>query len=53
MLAVLAALRQRHACEQAELILQAAWDPAIASKAKKGEFATCFAHCGLLQTAIN
>jgi hypothetical protein len=45
--------RQRHAFEQAALILQAAWDPAIASKAKKGAFATGFAHCGLLPTAIH
>ena len=45
--------RQLHACEQAELILQAALDPAIASRAKKGEFVTCFDHFDLLQTAIN
>jgi transposase-like protein len=45
--------RQRNACEQAELILQAALDPAIASRAKKGEFVTCFDHFELLQTAIN
>jgi transposase-like protein len=36
--------RQRNACEQAELILQAALDPTIASRAKKGEFVTCFDH---------
>jgi len=45
--------RQRNACEQAELILQAALDPAIAGRAKKGEFVTCFDHFHLLQTAIN
>ena len=36
--------RQRNAFEQAELILQAALDPAKASRAKKGEFVTCFDH---------
>src|SRR5256714_10667913 len=36
--------RQLNAFEQAELILQAALDPAIARKAKKGEFVTCFDH---------
>jgi hypothetical protein len=41
------------ACEQAELILQAALDPARARRAKKGEFVTCFDHFDLLQTAIN
>jgi hypothetical protein len=45
--------RQLNACEQAELILQAALDPAIASRAKKGEFVKCFDHFDLLQTAIN
>src|SRR5438128_11197510 len=45
--------RQHNACEQAELILQAALDPAIASRAKKGEFVRCFDHFDLLQTAIN
>jgi transposase-like protein len=45
--------RQRNAFEQAELILQAALDPIIASRAKKGEFVTCFDHFDLLQTAIN
>jgi transposase-like protein len=46
-------VRQRNAFEQAELILQAALDPAIASRAKKGEFVTYFDHFDLLQTAIN
>jgi hypothetical protein len=45
--------RQYTACEQAELILQAALDPAMARRAKKGEFVTCFDHFDLLQTAIN
>src|SRR5207237_3058054 len=45
--------RQRNAFEQAELIIQAALDPAIASRAKKGEFVKCFDHFDLLQTAIN
>ena len=45
--------RQLNAFEQAELILQAALDPAIARQAKKGEFVTCFDHFDLLQTAIN
>jgi transposase-like protein len=46
-------MRQRNAFEQAELILQAALDPAIASRAKRGEFVTYFDHFDLLQTAIN
>jgi transposase-like protein len=45
--------RERNACEQAELILQAALDPAIARRARRGEFVTCFDHFDLLQTAIN
>jgi len=45
--------RQYNACEQAELILQAALDPAIARRAKKGELVTCFDHFDLLQTARN
>jgi hypothetical protein len=45
--------RHLNAFEQAELILQAALDPAIAGRAKKGEFVTCFDHFNLLQTAIN
>jgi hypothetical protein len=44
---------QQNAFEQAELILRAARDPRIASRAKKGEFVTCFDHFDLLQTAIN
>ena len=45
--------RQRNACEQAELILRAALDPTIASRAKKGELVSCSDHFDLLQTAIN
>jgi hypothetical protein len=45
--------RQQNAFEQAELILRAALDPAIASRAKKGEFITCLDHFDLLQTTIN
>jgi hypothetical protein len=44
---------QLTACEQAELILHAALDPNIASKAKMGEFVKCLDHFDLLQTAIN
>ena len=44
---------QRNAFEQAELVLQVALDPAIASRAKKGEFVLCFDHFDLLQTARN
>ncbi len=45
--------RQQNAFEQAELIMRAALDPAIASRAKQGEFIKCFDHFDLLQTAIN
>ena len=45
--------RQYNAFEQAELILRAALDPTIASRAKKGEFVKCFDHFDLLQMAIN
>ena len=45
--------RQLNACEQAELILQAALDPASASRARRGEFVACFDHFDLLQTVIN
>jgi transposase len=44
--------RQRNALEQAELILRAALDPAIARRARQGEFVTCFDHFDLLQTAM-
>jgi transposase-like protein len=45
--------RQRNAFEQAELIWQAALDPSVARRARKGEFVRCFDHFDLLQTAIN
>ena len=45
--------RQLTAFEQAEMILYAALDPAIACRAKQGEFVTCFDHFDLLQTARN
>jgi hypothetical protein len=45
--------RQCNAFEQAEFILQAALDPAIACRARQGEFVRCFDHFDLLQTAIN
>jgi hypothetical protein len=44
---------KHNACEQAELILRAALDPAIACRARKGEFVTCFDHFDLLQTAVS
>jgi transposase len=46
-------VRQRNAFEQAELIMQAALDPTIASRARRGEFVKCFDHFDLLQTPIN
>src|SRR6059036_459057 len=45
--------RQQNAFEQAELILYAALDPTIASKARKGDFVRWMDHFDLLQTAIN
>ena len=45
--------RQQNAFEQAELILRAALDPIIASRARGGEFVKCLDHFALLQTAIN
>ena len=45
--------RQLTAFEQAEMILYAALDPSIASKAKKGEFVKWLDHFDLLQTARN
>jgi transposase len=46
-------VRHQNAFKQAEMILQAALDPAIASRARRGEFVTCFDHFDLLQTPIN
>src|SRR3989442_14371127 len=40
--------RQQNAFEQAAMILQAALDPTIASRTKKGEFIKCFDHFDLL-----
>ena len=45
--------RQHNAFEQAELILWAALDPTIASRARKGEFVKCLDHFKLLQSPIN
>src|SRR5207248_7277236 len=45
--------RHQNAFEQAELILYAALDPTIASKARKGDFVRWLDHFDLLQTAIN
>jgi hypothetical protein len=45
--------RSQNAFEQAELILQAALDPAIASRARRGEFVRDLDHFDLLQTVIN
>ena len=44
---------QQNACEQAELIMRAALDPTIASRARRGEFVKCLDHFDLLQTARN
>jgi transposase-like protein len=41
--------RQLNAFEQAELILHAALDPAVARRAKRGEFVRCLDHFDLLQ----
>ena len=46
-------VRHQNAFEQAELILPAALDLTIASRARRGEFVKCFDHFDLLQTAIN
>jgi hypothetical protein len=46
-------MRQRKAFEQAELILQAALDPTMASKARRGAFVKCFDHFDLRQTPIH
>jgi transposase-like protein len=45
--------RHQNACEQAELILQAALDPTMARRARKGEFVRCLDHFDLLQTVRN
>ena len=45
--------RYQNAFEQAEMILCAALDPSIASRARQGEFVRHLDHFDLLQTAIN
>jgi hypothetical protein len=45
--------RSQNAFEQAELILWAALDPAIARRARRGELVRSLDHFDLLQTAIN
>jgi transposase-like protein len=45
--------RQQNAFEQAELILRAALDPALATRARRGECVKCLDHFDLLQIAIN
>ena len=45
--------RHQNTCEQAELILQAALEPGIARRAKRGEFVTCCDHFDFLQTVLN
>jgi transposase len=45
--------RQLNAFEQAERILYAALDPAVASRARRGDFVRCLDHFDLLQTARN
>jgi hypothetical protein len=45
--------RFQNAFEQAELILHAALDPSVASRARKGEFVLHIDHFDLLKTAIN
>jgi hypothetical protein len=41
------------AFEQAEMMVYAALDPAIASRARPGTWVTCLDHYNLLQTARN
>jgi len=45
--------RQLTAFEQAKMILYAALDPAIASRARQGDFVKCLDHFELLQSPIN
>jgi hypothetical protein len=44
---------QLTAFEQAEMILYAALDPTVASKAREGDFVRCLDHFTLLQDPIN
>ena len=46
-------LRRQNAFEQTEMILRAALDPAIASKARRGAFVKCLDHFDLLQIVVN
>ena len=46
-------LRPQNAVEQAELIVRAALDPAIAPRARRGEFVKCLDHFDLLHIARN
>jgi hypothetical protein len=43
----------QNAFEQAEMIVQAALDPSVASKARKGDFVACLDHFDLRQTPVN
>ena len=45
--------RQLTAFKQAEMILYAALDPAVARRARKGDFVRCLDHFDLLQSPIN
>jgi transposase len=45
--------RRQNAFEQAEMVLHAAVDPSIASRARNGAFVKCFDHFNLLQTPLN
>jgi hypothetical protein len=44
---------QQNAFEQAEMILHAALNPSVASRARKGDFVKCLDHFGLVQTPMN
>src|SRR6266702_2446393 len=45
--------RQHNAFEQAAMILQAALEPSVASRARQGDFVRCLDHFDLLQTPRN
>ena len=45
--------RQLTACEQAEMIVYAAVEPAVARRARTGEFVRCLDHFDLLHIARN
>jgi hypothetical protein len=44
---------QLTAFEQAEMIVYAALDPAVAGKARQGDFVKCLDHFNLRQSPIN